>query len=132
MQTASMWIVRIALAVQFMGILAVVPLQAADEQPRGMWMAEWVRPDTPERAIGVLRLRDGKLSFAEQLGKVDWMVDLGDIKRVTTQNKTLAITLANGSEYLLSVMEANLTQASPKKAVAALERAMQTVSASGR
>lgn len=132
MKNASMWIVRIALVMQFMGILAVVSLQAADEQPRAMWMAEWVRPDTPERTIGVLRLRDGKLAFAEQLGKVDWMVELSDIKRVTSQNKTLAITLANGSEYVLSVMEPNLSQASPKKAAAALERAMLTAAASGR
>ena len=132
MQRASMWIVRIALAMQFMGILAVVPLQAAEEQPRAMWMAEWIRPDTDDRAIGVLRLRDGKLTFAEQLGKVDWMVELSDIKRVASQNKALATTLANGNEYVVSVMEANLTPASPKKAMAALERAIQTVAAVGR
>ena len=47
-------------------------------------------------------------------------------------NKALAITLANGNEYVVSVMEANLTPASPKKAMAALERAIQTVAAVGR
>lgn len=132
MKTASLWIVRAALAVQLVCVLAVPVAYAADDQPRAMWMAEWVRPDTPERAIGVLRLRDGKLTFVEQLGRVDWDVDLSDIKRVTTVNKSLSITVGNGTEYVVSVMEPNLTQASPKKVSAMLERALQILASAGR
>ena len=44
MKTASLWIIRVALAVQFLGVLAVPALVAAAESLRGRWMAEWLRP----------------------------------------------------------------------------------------
>ena len=76
MKTTTLWVVRLALTVQFLGVLAVPSLLAASDVPRGMWMAEWQRPQVAERTIGVLGVRDGKLSFVEQIGQVDWELDL--------------------------------------------------------
>ena len=132
MRATSLWIIRVALAIQFAGVLAVPAVYAADEQPRAMWMAEWLRQETPERAIGVLRIRDGKVTFTEQLGQVDWEFDLASIKRVVASSKSLTIVLASGKEYAVSVMEANLTPASPKKVAATLEHALQSIAATGR
>ena len=44
MKTTSLWIIRLALTVQFVGVLAVPSLVAAADSPRAMWMAEWLRP----------------------------------------------------------------------------------------
>ena len=50
MKTTSLWIIRLALTVQFIGVLAVPSLVAAAESPRAMWMAEWLRPQVSAKA----------------------------------------------------------------------------------
>ena len=44
MKTGSLWIIRLALTVQFLGVLSVPVLVGVAESPRGTWMAEWLRP----------------------------------------------------------------------------------------
>lgn len=134
MKTTSLWIIRVALTVQFLGVLAVPSLIASQESPRAMWMADWSRPQVAGRTIGVLRVRDGKLSFVEQLGQVDWELDLANVARIAIVNDghSLLIETMSGQEYVLSIMEANLMQASPKKAASLIERAIQSAAASNR
>ena len=143
MKPASLWIIRLALTVQFIGVLAVPSLVAASESPRAMWMAEWLNPHsadlspiarsaTGERTIGVLRIRDGKLSFVEQIGQVDWELDLANVKRVAVAGKALSITSLSGEEFIVTIMDPNLTQGSPKKAMAIIERAVQSIATNNR
>lgn len=134
MKTTTLWIIRVALLVQFLGVLAVPSLLAANEAPRGMWMADWHRPQITERTIGVLRIRDGKLSFVEQLGQVDWELELTSVKSVSITNNghSLTVMSVTGDQYVVSVMEANLTETSPKKVATMIERAMQSVAANNR
>jgi hypothetical protein len=134
MKTSSLWIIRVALAVQFLSVLAVPTLLLAAEPVRGMWMAEWLRPDAEERAIGVLRLRDGKLTFSEQLGKAEWEVDLAKIKRValSPDGHALMVVTTAGDEYVTAIMDPSLLRQSPKKALSAIERALQLQSVGSR
>lgn len=133
MKPLTLWIIRVALTVQFLGVLAVPALLAASESPRAMWMAEWVRPGAAERAIGVLKVRDGKLSFVEQVGQIDWELDLSNVKRVAAANaRELVITAVSGEEFVVSIMEANLTPASPKKAVAIIDHARESLATISR
>jgi hypothetical protein len=142
MKPLTLWIIRVALTVQFLGVLAVPALVAASESPRAMWMAEWMNPTmagasttpgaAPERAIGVLRVRDGRLSFVEQVGQTDWELDLAAVKRVASSGRSLIVTSASGDEYIVSIMEANLTPASPKKAASLIDHARELVNANAR
>lgn len=134
MKTTSLWIIRLALAVQFVCVLAVPSLVAANESPRGLWMAEWLRPQATERTIGILRVQDGKLSFVEQIGQVDWELDLANVKRIAPINngRSLFVASVGGDEYILSIMDPNMTTASPKKALAIIERAIQSLAANNR
>lgn len=127
MPTASLLIIRLALTVQFLGVLAVPALLAQAESPRGTWMAEWLRPQTAERTMGVLTLRDGKLSFSEQVGQVGWEVDLANVKRVAPANdgRALSVQTVSGEEYVSVIMDASMTRTSPKKVLTVLERALQ-------
>lgn len=141
MKTSSLWIIRVALTVQFLGVLAVPAIVFAAESTRAMWMAEWLRPHSIERNIGVLKLRDGKLSFSQQ-GQVDWELDLSSVKKVATVNPStslragsesaLLIVSVRGDEYVVSIMEADLTRASAKRARATIENALQLQAANGR
>jgi hypothetical protein len=146
MKTTSLWIIRLALTVQFVGVLAVPSLVAAADSPRAMWMAEWVNAvqagdalspgarDREGRTIGVLKIRDGKLSFVEQIGQVDWELDLATVNRVAVINggRSLVIGSVTGEEFVVSIMEANLTLASPRKAIALIERAVKSVASNSR
>ena len=134
MKPASLWIIRLALTVQFLGVLAVPAIVGAAESPRGMWMAEWLRPHSIERTIGVLRLHENKLIFTEQVGQVDWQLDLASVKRVAAVNggRSLLIVSRTGDEYVVSIMETDLTPASAKQAGALIERAMQSPTAISR
>ena len=137
MKTASLWIIRVALAVQFAGVLAVPALVAAAESPRGTWMAEWLRPHSIERTIGVLRLRESRLTFVEQVGQVDWSLDLARVKKVATVNgpstplraggSALLIVSQTGDEYVVSIMGPDLTPVPAKTAGALIERGIDTV-----
>jgi hypothetical protein len=133
MKNTTLWIIRLALTVQFVSVLAVPTLLAASEAPQAMWMAEWVRPQSG-RTIGILTLRSGRLAFTEQVGQVDWDVDLANVRRVATANdgRALVILSNNGDEYVAVIMEANMTPQSPKRAVSTIERAMQLLSANSR
>jgi hypothetical protein len=127
MRTLSLWIIRVALIVQFLAVVAVPGLFAAKEASRASWMAEWLRPDLADRAIGVLVLRDGTLRFMEQVGQTDWQLDLANVKRVAlvNQGKAISIVSTTGQEYIVSIVGADLAQMSPKKAVSMLDRAIQ-------
>ena len=127
MKKSSLWIIRIALTVQFVCVLAVPALVAAAESPRGIWLAEWVRPQSTERTIGLLRLRDGKLSFRQQVGEVGWELQLASLKRAVVSNGGRALTIesAAGERYVVAVMEPDLTIGSPKKVLTMIDRAMQ-------
>jgi len=131
MKTSSLWIIRVALTVQLIGVLAVPAALAAAESPRAMWMAEWLRSRAVERTIGVLKLRDGRLSFTEMSGQAEWSIDIASVKRVSS-GRTMTIESSTGETYVMSIMDSNLTQGSPKKVVATIERAMQGMSASNR
>ena len=70
MKTSAIWIIRVALTVQFLGVLAVPAIVFAGESPRALWMAEWLNPrqapalsESNGRNIGVLVLRESTLSF---------------------------------------------------------------------
>ena len=138
MKTSSLWIIRIALIVQFLGVLAVPTLVAAGQTTRAMWMAEWqnapARVESGNRTLGVLEIRDGKLSFVEQLGQIDWELELSSVKRVAVVNngRAISITAMTGTEYVLTVMGVDLTPASPKKVVASIDRAVQAIAANNR
>lgn len=134
MKPLTQWIIRIALTVQFLGVLAVPGLVAAAESPRAMWMAEWLRPATTERTIGVLRIRDGKLSFVEQVGQVDWELELANVKRATAVNggRSLTIEMVSGEQYSVAIMEPNLIPTSAKKAVSTIERARELLIGNAR
>lgn len=146
MKTASMWIIRAALVVQFIGVLAVPVIVSAAESPRATWMAEWMNPSrsaevsspvassSEGRTIGVLTLRDGKLWFREQRGQASFELDLADVKRVATANggKALSIETMAGEQYLVAIMDATLMQSSPKRVVTTLERALDALSASSK
>ena len=134
MRAVSLWVIRVALTVQFVGVLAVPAIVAASESPRAMWISEWLRPRTVERTIGVLKLRDNKLSFAEQSGQAEWSIDLASVKRVvlSSNGKTLTVESNSGESFVMSIMEPNLTQGSPKRVIATIDRAMQSFSASAR
>jgi len=125
MKQSSILVIKLALLVQFFALLAVPVLIAADEPQRAMWMAEWVRPDVQERTIGVLRIRDGKVSFVEQVGQVDWELDFASVKRVAAAGGRVILTSLRGEEFVVSVMEPNLMPMSPKKVAATIERAIQ-------
>ena len=134
MKTPSLWIIKVALAVPFVGVLAVPAFVAAADSPRGIWMAEWLRPHSIERSIGVLRLRDAKLSFDEQVGHVEWELDLATVKRVATINGggSLLVVSNTGDEYIVSIMEADLTPGSPMLVASTIERAIEFQTSNGR
>jgi hypothetical protein len=142
MKPSSLWIIRVALTVQFLGVIAVPAIVFASESPRALWMAEWLRPHSIERSIGILRLRDNKLSFTEQVGQSDWELDLSSIRRIATVNPStslragggnaLLVVTVSGDEYILSIMEANLTPASAKRARTTIENAIQLQAAISR
>ena len=136
MKQSSILVIKLALLVQFFALLAVPVLVAADEAPRAMWMAEWIRPDVAdlspaarsakgERTIGVLRIRDGKVSFVEQVGQADWELDFAGVKRVAAAGGRVILTSLRGEEFVFAVMEPNLMPMSPKKVAATIERALQ-------
>ncbi len=127
MKTASLRIIRLALAVQFIGVLAVPTLLAAAESPRGTWMAEWIRPQAVERSMGLLTLRDGKLTFAEQVGDLGWEVELPNVRRVaqSPDGRALLIVTVRGDEYVAAIMDPSLTRQSPKKVLQVIEKALQ-------
>ena len=141
MKTSSLWIIRVALTVQFLGVLAVPAIVFGAESTRAMWMAEWLRPQSIERNIGVLKLRDARLSFSQQ-GQVDWELDLSSVKKVATINpstslrasggRALLIVSVRGDEYVVSIMESDLTRVAAKRARATIESALQLQAANGR
>jgi hypothetical protein len=144
MKPTSLWIIRLALTVQFLGVLAVPTIVASAESPRALWMAEWMNPPQEPalgegrassgpvrhvsngRTIGVLKLRDSKLTFVEQIGQVDWELDLAHVKKVATVNggRNLLIVSATGDEYVIKIMQASLESDSPKRALTTIERAI--------
>ena len=136
MKQSSILVIKLALLVQFFALLAVPVLIAADEAPRAMWMAEWIRADVEggiakgERTIGVLRIRDGNVSFVEQVGQVDWELDFAGVKRVATAGGRVILTSMRGEEFVVAVMEPNLMPMSPKKVAATIERAIQVATTS--
>lgn len=135
MKSTSLRILKLALTVLFITCVLLVPsLVAAAESPRGMWMAEWLRPYSIERTVGVLTLRDGKLAFSEQAGQDNWQVALTDIKRVATVNggrAILVVTMA-GERYVAAIMEANLTPRSSKSVLATVENALRQIGTNSR
>jgi hypothetical protein len=126
---SSILVIKLALMVQFFALLAVPVLVAADEAPRAIWMAEWVRADATERSIGVLRIRDARVWF-EQMGEVEWELDLSSVKRVAAAGGRVHITSMRGEEFIVAVMESNLMPMSPKKVVSAIERALHAATTS--
>jgi hypothetical protein len=136
MKPASLWIIRLALTVQFLGVLAVPTIVASAESPRAMWVAEWLRlrPHSIQRTVGVLKLRDGKLTFVEHIGQVNWELDLASIRKVGTVNggRTLQIVSISGEEYIVSIKEANLSPGSPNGARSTIEKALQLHTANNR
>lgn len=133
MKNASLLIVRVAVIALFIGGLSASSLLASAESPRGMWMAEWIRPQVAERAIGVLTLRDGKLSFAEQAGGTGWEVELANVRRVGQLNaRSLVVVTDRGEEYVAAIMDPSLTRISPKKVVIFIERALQLQTTNSR
>ena len=132
MKKTSIVSIKLALAVEFVAILSVPVVIASNESPRAVWLAEWVRPDAEGRTFGVFKLRDGGLSFDEQVGQGDWVLDLSSIKRVSSSNGRVVVTSSRGEEFVVVVMGPNMTAMSPKNAVAAIERAIQVVTTNSR
>jgi hypothetical protein len=160
MKTGSLWIIRVALTVQFLGVLAVPALVAASDSPRGMWLAEWVNPgnepalsesrpspregrlESNGRIIGVLKLSEDKLTFIEQIGQVDWELDLARVRKVATVNsgpstslragRALLVVSTAGDEYIVKIIDPDFTPGSPKRALSAIERAIELRTANGR
>jgi hypothetical protein len=128
MKTTSLWIIRAALTVQFLCVLAVPVLVAQDNAPslpRAIWIAEWVRPAVAERTIGVLKLQQNRLLFDEQAGHASWTIDLASVKRiVNAHGRSVTIETIGGQTYVLAIMERDLTIGSPKRVVDIIERAM--------
>lgn len=134
MRKSSLWIIRAALTVQLIGVLAVPVAVAASESPRGTWIAEWLRPRrkglSPEareregRTFGILTLRDGKLSFVEQAGDARWQVDLASVTCVSAVNRALIVESVGGA-YVVATMESDLAPASTNIVVEVIDRAMQ-------
>jgi hypothetical protein len=120
--SAVVWIV------QFAALFAVSSSLAAAELPRATWMAEWLRPAAAERTIGVLKLGDGRLSFVAQIGQADWTLNIAEVKRVAVVSggRSLSIMSTKGEEFVITIMDQNLVQGSPKKALTILERAIQS------
>ena len=133
MRTSSLWIIRVALTVQLIGVLAVPAAVAAAESPRAMWMAEWINATAERlvgrsaeregRTIGVLKLREGRLWFTEVSGQAEWSIDLASMKRVTNSGRTMTIESITGETYVMSIMDSDLTPGSPEKVVAIIESA---------
>lgn len=99
---------------------------AAQSSTITMWAAEWVREGSEARALGFLRLRDGKLSFSLQDRREGWELELTDVKRVAVNDgRTLTIQTVAGEEYVLAAMQPNLMPTSPKKLAKALEEALK-------
>jgi hypothetical protein len=144
MKNTSLWIIKLALTVQFLGVLAIPALLASNDSPRAMWMAEWLNSSDPAaarspiarqregRTIGVLKLREGKLTFTEQIGQVDWEIDLASVRRVASQGRAVAITTVAGQEFSVGIMDSSFAPMSPKKVTSAIERAIQFVAANNR
>lgn len=134
MKPASFWIIRVALTVQFLCVLSVPALVAANEAPRATWMAEWVREHSIERTIGVLRLRENKLTFTEQNGNGSWQLELAGVKKVSTTygGRALLIESVTGEGFIVRIIESNFAPGSPKRAQATLERALETLAAANR
>ena len=136
MKRPSLRVVLLAFTVLSIGFLAMPEqVSAASESGRGMWLAEWIRPQaqgSAPRSIGVLKLRDGRLTFAEQNGQLDWELDLASVKRLATANGGRALVVASitGDEFIVSIMQPDMTQGSPKKALSIIERAVQSLAAS--
>ena len=126
MKKSSILTIKLALLVQFFALLSVPVLVAAGEAPRAMWMAEWIRPDSGdlERTIGILRVRDAKVSFIEQVGEVDWELDLASVRKVAAAGGRVTIASMRGDEFVVVVMEPNLMPMSPKKVATTIERAL--------
>ena len=132
MKTSSVWIIRIALMVQFIGVLAVPALVASAESPRATWLAEWVSPQAREsngRTIGILKLRDARLSFDEQAGQ-GWAIDLPELKRVTISGRALIIESNSGEKFTVAILDSNMTMGSPKRVLSTIDRALQIAGAS--
>lgn len=143
MTTSTLWIVRVVLMVQILGVLAVPGILARDlsaeagmqaDSPRAIWMADWQRPGVAERTIGVLRITDGILQFEEQLGLVDWKLDLEDVKRVAVVNggRSLSIVSVSGEEYVLTILNPSLMQIQPKRVAERITRGIETLAANAR
>ena len=143
MRTGSVWIIRVALAVQFLGAPGVPGIVLASSSPRALWMAEWLpalsaqpasrRESMGSRNIGVLALRESTLSFSQQ-GQVDWELELSNVSKVATVNRgrALLIVSARGDEYVVSIIGSDLTRAPAKRARATIEHALQLQAANGR
>jgi hypothetical protein len=86
------------------------------------------------RAIGVLRLRDNRLTFTEQVGQAEWQLDVAAIRKVSTINggRLLVIESVTGDEYTVRIIEANFAEGNPKRAKATLERAIEALAATNR
>ena len=132
MKKTSVVAIKLALAVEFVAILSVPVVIASNDAPRAMWLAEWVRPDVDGRTFGIFRLRNGAVSFDEQVGQGDWVVDLTSVKHVAAANGRVIVTSTRGEEFVVVVMGPNMTAMSPKNAVAAIERAIQVATANSR
>jgi hypothetical protein len=65
----------------------------------------------------------------EQVGQVDWQLDLARVKKIATVNggRSLLIVSQTGDEFVVSIMEPNLTRVSAKNAGALIEHAIDTV-----
>jgi hypothetical protein len=147
MKPTSVWIIRLALTVQFLGVLSVPAILSANDlssvapgatevSPHASWTAEWLRlrQRSITRTVGVLKLGDGKLTFVEQIGHANWELDLASIRKVGTVNggRTLLIVSITGDEYIVSIKEANLSPGSPKGARSTIEKALQLHTANSR
>jgi hypothetical protein len=130
MNTGSKWITQIALAALFMFAMAV-PAAVASDEPKSMWLAEWIQPDFAERTVGFLAIHQGKLAFGDQNFQTVWAVDITSIRGVAAARggKALAIQLASGEEVIVAVREPNLTAASQKKVAAAIQRVIRVSTA---
>ena len=75
-------------------------------------------------------MRDTRLTFVEQVGQVDWELDLARVRKIATVNggRSLLIVSQTGDEYVVTIMESDLTPASAKTASALIGRAIDNVS----
>lgn len=123
----------LALSMLFVALVLTSGVHA-DEAPRGTWMAEWLRPNVEGRTMGVLTLRDGILTFAEQGGDGGWRVEVSTVKKVASANdgRALLVQQTNGTEYVVAIMKFDLMPVSPKKVMAVIQTAVQLNSATSR